>query len=91
MTDHLPECWAKHQNDPQAWCICDELRACEKRVTAYERSWENAVTIARAGYQDALADVQKLVNAVDPVWCNAHGWHVSRNDVHLMLDQLRNP
>ncbi len=33
MTDHLPECWAKHENDPPASCICDELRACEARVT----------------------------------------------------------
>ena len=32
MTEHLPECWAKHQSDPPAWCICDELRACEERV-----------------------------------------------------------
>ena len=32
MTDHLPECWAKHESDPPAWCICDELRACEERV-----------------------------------------------------------
>ncbi len=35
-----------------AECICDALRACVKRVTAYERSWENAVIIARAGYKD---------------------------------------
>ncbi len=34
MTDHLPECWAKHENEPPAWCICDELRACEARVIA---------------------------------------------------------
>jgi len=34
MTEHLPECWATHENDPPAWCICDELRACEDRVTA---------------------------------------------------------
>ena len=32
MTEHLPECWAKHESDPPAWCICDELRACEARV-----------------------------------------------------------
>ena len=32
MTEHLPECWAKHDSDPPAWCICDELRACEARV-----------------------------------------------------------
>jgi hypothetical protein len=33
MTEHLPECWNKHESDPPAWCICDELRACEERVT----------------------------------------------------------
>jgi hypothetical protein len=32
MTEHLPECWAKHESDPPAWCICDELRACETRA-----------------------------------------------------------
>jgi hypothetical protein len=34
MTEHLPECWNKHESDPPAWCICDELRACADRVTA---------------------------------------------------------
>jgi len=29
---HLPECWATYPSDPPAWCICDELRACEDRV-----------------------------------------------------------
>lgn len=29
---HLPECWASEPSDPEAWCICDELRACEDRV-----------------------------------------------------------
>ena len=38
MTEHLPECWATHPSDPPAWCICDELRACEARVRADERS-----------------------------------------------------
>ena len=32
MTEHLPECWATYPSDPPAWCICDELRACEQRV-----------------------------------------------------------
>ena len=32
MTEHLPECWATYPSDPVAWCICDELRACEERV-----------------------------------------------------------
>jgi hypothetical protein len=34
MSEHLPECWTKHESDPPAWCICDELRACEKRIIA---------------------------------------------------------
>lgn len=38
MTEHLPECWAKHESDPPAWCICDELRACEQRVRKDEQS-----------------------------------------------------
>ena len=32
MDEHRPECWAKDESDPPAWCICDELRACEQRV-----------------------------------------------------------
>lgn len=32
MIEHLPECWATYPSDPTAWCICDELRACEDRV-----------------------------------------------------------
>ena len=32
MTEHLQECWATYPSDPPAWCICDELLACEKRV-----------------------------------------------------------
>jgi len=34
MTEHLPECWATYPSDPPAWCICDELSACEQRVEA---------------------------------------------------------
>ena len=37
MPEHLPECWAKHEDDPPAWCICDELRACEERVRGEEQ------------------------------------------------------
>ena len=32
MTEHLPECWATYPSDPPAWCICEELSACEERV-----------------------------------------------------------
>ena len=34
MTTHLPECWTTDPSDPPAWCICDELRACEERMLA---------------------------------------------------------
>ena len=34
MSEHLPECWAKFPSDPEAWCICEELRFCEDRVSA---------------------------------------------------------
>lgn len=36
MIEHLPECWAKHESDPEAWCICDELRACQQRIITAE-------------------------------------------------------
>ena len=39
MNEHLPECWATHESDPEAWCICDELRACEQRVFALHPEW----------------------------------------------------
>jgi len=42
MTEHLPECWAKHESDPAAWCICDELRACEARVKYEALAWARA-------------------------------------------------
>ena len=55
LTDnhHLPECWVKHESDPSAWCLCDELRACEERVKdealAQSRAREvNGVTFAQA-------------------------------------------
>jgi hypothetical protein len=38
MTEHVPECWATHESDPPAWCICDELRACENRVCSNVRA-----------------------------------------------------
>ncbi len=66
MTKHLPECWAKHESDPPAWCICDELRACEQRMldddvpaAAYhgQRGYE-------IGYVAALDAVRKAVEAI---------------------------
>ena len=58
---HLRECWASHESDPEAWCICDELRACEKRVAnAFHvvrrddtKQWEKT---ARDQYEAGYAD-----------------------------------
>lgn len=42
------------------------LRACEARVRDEERSWEGAVVVARAGYQDGyLAALQDARDAVE--------------------------
>ena len=61
MTEHLPECWAKHDSDPPAWCICEELRACEDRVarafhvvrTDDTKQWEKT---ARNQFDEGYAD-----------------------------------
>jgi hypothetical protein len=58
MTEHLPECWAKHESDPPAWCICDELRACTLRIM--ESVYPSVVRISepRIVILDALLDEQ---------------------------------
>ena len=54
--------------------------------------WVEAIVKAlHLGYHDALDDVQDRLKDMGQVWCNAHGSHVSRNDVHLLLDELRKP
>ncbi len=57
MSEHLPECWAQHESDPPAWCICDELRACEARVTvlATPETVSQATYWYEQGQRDALA------------------------------------
>lgn len=66
-TEHLPECWAKHQSDPEAWCICDELRACEQRVEeSIDRAWEQAAQLAVAHARTATLDAaREAVAALD--------------------------
>jgi hypothetical protein len=80
MTEHLPECWAKHESDPPAWCICDELRSCENRVRS-EAYWNypsmngerppifkdlgNPFDVARVAYEKGQRDA--LVAAVQRV------------------------
>jgi hypothetical protein len=78
MTEHLPEChlWLEPMLSEQDWCICARLRACEERVRAEERSWEGAVVVARAGYQDgydaALRDAREAVKKLaKDTWCDS--------------------
>lgn len=60
MTEHLPECWAKHESDPPAWCICDELRACEERVEeSMDRAWNQTVQLAVAHTRTATLDAAR--------------------------------
>ena len=56
MTEHLPECWAKDPSDPPAWCICDELRACERRMLDAAREAVAAIEIAVVGNSAAAID-----------------------------------
>ncbi len=79
MSEHLPECWAQHESDPPAWCICDELRACEARVTALA----TPETVEQAGYwyeqgqRDAIAAAVQRVEDM-PDWSTTY---VSRVEV----------
>ena len=60
MTEHRPECWAKHESDPPAWCICDELRACEERVEeSMDRAWSQTVQLAVAHTRTATLDAAR--------------------------------
>ena len=70
MTEHLPECWAKDPSDPPAWCICDELRACEDRVArAFHvvrkddtRKWEKfSLDQFDAGFSEGLDAAREAV------------------------------
>ena len=66
MTEHLPECWAKHDSDPEAWCICDELRSCEQRVLDAAR--EAVVVLCwRKQYEAFVStvDPQRVLAAID--------------------------
>jgi len=58
MNEHLPECWATDPSDPAAWCICDELRACEERVTAL--ATPETVMQANYWYEQGQRDVFAL-------------------------------
>ena len=68
---HLPECWAKHESDPPAWCICDELRACEERVLG-DRDELVGLTAFRS-FRAGLDAAREAVEVMD-----LHGCHPYR-------------
>ena len=75
MTQHLPECWATYPSDPEAWCICDELRACEQRVLNAAREAVEAIPAlykirgdfdTYGPYAEGKADMKDLaISAID--------------------------
>lgn len=71
MQGHLPECWATYPSDPEAWCICDDLRACEQRVRIESQAWHY-----KQGYADALDAAEKAVETWVSYTFPAHrpGW-----------------
>ena len=98
MTDHLPECrWPRYM----VVCVGCGRQQMDRPVQMTPQAygtpptgaeWTEAIVKAlHLGYLDALDDVQDQLREMGQVWCNAHGSHVSRNDVHLMLDKLRKP
>lgn len=93
MTEHLSECWAKHDSDPAAWCICEELRACEERVLG-DRDELVGVTALRAfragldAAREAVRDAQRKV-PLDPLSDNWRTDIEHRLDIINVIDALR--
>ena len=86
MIEHLPECWAKDPSDPEAWCICDELRACEQRVRKDEQShFLTRYLLGRngGGYQRGLDAAREAVVAL--CWRKQYEGFVSTVDPQRVL------
>ena len=59
MSDHLPECWASDQIDTvEPLCICDRLRAAERRGKNLTVNWSQA-------YEDAVEDCISALEFMD--------------------------
>jgi len=88
---HLPECWAKHQSDPQAWCICHELRACEQRVEeSIDRAWEQAAQLAVAHARTATLDAaREAVAALDAYYAEGVLCHCEIKRVITAINALK--
>lgn len=93
MSEHLPECWATYPSDPPAWCICDELRACEQRVLG-DRDELVGVTAFRAfraglaAAREAVRDAQRKV-PIDPLSDNWRTDIEHRLDIINVIDALK--
>lgn len=58
VPDHLPECYAYQVEYLMGFaCICEQLRACEKRV------WGDADFVVSETYRNALQEAVKAINA----------------------------
>lgn len=70
MTEHLRECWSKHESDPPAWCICDELRDCEERMlnAAREAVLSAVATKTTVVMQTRYEDGMDLDDEYDTGW-----------------------
>lgn len=109
MTDHLPECRYQqvielYSNDLEPdgceiedRCICHQLRACEKRVSArYSRYLMSVVDASYTqGHVDALNAAEAAVAelAVNPYYCEEqyHGadTHLSTQDTLAAIRALQ--
>lgn len=106
MSTHLPECiYTPEKFDPEqniVWggkpCICDQLRACERRVEQMTvkamapflitKKEELILINYQSGYRTALLDAREAVAALpkeDGGYC--HVLHAC--DVEAVLDDLR--
>ena len=65
-TAHLPECYERELIGLD--CICDWLRACEKRVRARYSAYLNADNEGSyaAGFRDAMHAAREAVTALNP-------------------------
>jgi hypothetical protein len=72
MVHHLPECWTTHASDPEAWCICEELRACQYRIS---NEWKKfSRDQFEAGYADALHVLARRVESLHWTYRNEAEW-----------------
>jgi hypothetical protein len=85
MTKHLPECWATYPCDPPAWCICDELSACEERVADEVLGALREGSQYKSGFEGGLDAAREAVAALSidkSVW-------VLRHEALAAIDALR--